>query len=285
MIEKNPKAFRSEIYTNFSDLEKEINRRWNDKELRKKVEDFFGPKMLHLMIDKPHAVLSRSVGTPNLELKYFLDLVKEIKLDPLILEYNDKFVAISKDKYHLGRLFFFRILNGNKIIPVDTLNVVDFNKDEGKCFNLINTVWGENFIDFHHRLVLEESPELKDKMFDFSDWFNETRVLSKYYYFYYLSLFVCHGVLFENFLVGDKQELNFIEEKLLPSFREVERVFGVKPLIYPFLPFENEKSSVWLSYPESMQKMMGGRVKKRRSKLMNNLRHFWFFLRGKSKHV
>jgi len=72
---------------------------------------------------------------------------------------------------------------------------------------------------------------------------------------------------------------------VLPSFREVERVFGVKPLIYPFLPFENEKSSVWLSYPESMQKMMGGRVKKRRSKLMNKLRHFWFFLRGKSKHV
>jgi len=280
---ENPKTFRSQIYTNFSDLKKEIEKRQNDKELKKKVEDFFGSKMLYVLLEKPQAVLSRSIGTPNLELKYFIDLTKEIGLEPLILEYNDKFVAKNKDKYHLCRLFFSRVSKNKKSAPMDTVRIVDFNKNEGRCFNDIKTLWGENIADFHHKILLEELPELENKIFDFSDWFNETRKLTDFYYLYYLSLFVCHGVLFENFLIGDKQEQNFIEKKFLPSFKEVERIFGVKPLIYPLLPFENEKNSSWLSYPESLRKKVNIGIKKKKHKLTNYLKYYWHLLSNLSK--
>lgn len=287
MVEKYAKKFRLEIYTSLSDVEKEITRRWNDKQLRKKVEDFFGTKMLDILNERPRAVLSRSIGTPNLELKYFLDLTKEVGLDPLILEYDDKFVSKNKDKYHLGKLFFSRRLKNNKIVSVDTLKIVDFNKDEGKYFNNIKTVWGESIIDFHHKLLQSEVPELKDKILNFSEWFNETRESSDFYYLYYLSLFVCHGVLFENFLVGDKQERSFINEKFLPSFREVERLFGVKPLIYPLLPFEEENNPYpfWCSYPEDMEMRIGVKMRKRKNKFVNFLRHYWFALRNMYKHA
>ncbi len=261
-VKKNPEIFRSEIYTNFSNIEKEVKKRWNNKRLRKKVDNFFGDKMLSIIKNKPRAVLSRSIGTPNLELKYFLDIVKETKLKPLILEYDGEFVAKNIDKYHLCRLFFFRTLKNKKTIISNTINIVNFNKDEGKYFNKIKTLWGQGIIDFHHELLHKELPKFKNKVVDFSGWFDETKKLSKYYYLYYLSLFVCHGVLFENFLIGDKQEANFIKKKFLPSFRRVEKIFGVKPLIYPLLPFENEKSPFWLSYPESMKKRVDKKMKK-----------------------
>jgi len=263
-MDKKHKAFRSKVYTNLSDLQAESKRRWNDKKLRKKVEDFFGSKMLSILQKKQRAVLSRSIGTPNLESKYFLDLSKEIKLDPLILEYSGKFVAKNKDSYHLCRLFFSRTLKNKNSVSVDTIKIVDFNKDEGKHFHKIKTVWGESLVDFHHKLLHKELPKLGSKTFNFSEWFDETKQLSDKYYLYYLSLFVCHGVLFENFLIGDKQEASFIKEKFLPSFKQVERLFGVKPLIYPLLPFEHEKSSSWLSYHESLKKHVDKKIKKKK---------------------
>jgi hypothetical protein len=65
---ENRETLASEIYTQLPIIKEEIERRWNDKELRKKVADFFGPNMLEVMASKPRAVLSRSIGTPNTEL-------------------------------------------------------------------------------------------------------------------------------------------------------------------------------------------------------------------------
>ena len=251
----------SEVYTSLSDIKRELRLRRKDKKLRMKVEKFFGHHMFSALEKSPRAVLSRTIATPDIETAYYLDLLKDVDLKPLILEYPDKFVAKNKDKYHLCRLFFCRILKNKQSIPVSTVKIVNFNKVEGKNFHNIDTVWGENIIKFHHELLNAEHPQLRGKVMDFSDWFKETRTLSKYYYLYYLSLFVCNGVLFENFLVGDKEEMGFIKDKFLPSFKEVERIFGVKPLIYPLLPLESERNPHWPSYPESIKKRVDKNMK------------------------
>ncbi len=50
----------------------------------------------------------------------------------------------------------------------------------------------------------------------------------------------------------------------MPSFKKIEKIFGVKPLIYPILPFEDESSTTrWLSYPESMKKRVDKKIKKK----------------------
>lgn len=243
----------SKIYTPFSQIKFELEKRRKDKDLMKKVEIFFGSNMPNFMGKYPHAVLSRSIATPNVELSYFLELSKELALDPLILEFPDKLVAKNLSKYYLCKLFFFRKNKKGNSIVVDTKNIINFNKDEGKELGKITTIYGDKLIDMHHKILLSKFPELKNKFIDFSDWFSKTRYISKYYYLYFLSLFVCHGVLFENFLFEDKEEANFIKDKFLPSFKQIESLFGVKPLIYPLLPFKQATNTYWHSYPEELK--------------------------------
>lgn len=245
--------FSAEIYTPFEDIKAEIDRRWKDEELHKKVEDFFRENQIKELQSEPRAVLSRTLATPNAELFYFLDLAEDLELNPLILEYPDKFVAKNPDKYHLTRLFFYRKAKDLKSFPVSTSRIVDFNKHEGRKFSDIPTLWGENIVDFHHNLLYQAVPSLDGKVANFSNWFDSTRFSSKFYYLHFLSLFIRNGVLFDNFLIEDKEEGSFIQNKFLPSFREAQRIFGVKPLIYPLIPFDGEKHPHWLSYPEHMR--------------------------------
>lgn len=263
---KQPKAdYISHVYTPLSEVQCELSKRRKDKKLMKKVSDFFGTMMLDALGDKPRAVLSRSIATPNMELSYFLNLAGPVGLTPLILEYPDKFVAKNPDKYHLCKLFFFRKIEGRNPILVDTLKIVDFNQNEGKYLRDINTKSGENIVKFHHRLLSSEFPSLSDKVIDFSQWFDNTKVLSKYYYLYYLSLFICNGVLFENFLFEDKEESSFIRKKFLPSFKEAENIFGVKPLIYSLLPIRYVSNFHWHSYPEALKEKISGSRHKHQS--------------------
>ncbi|MDD4286876.1 MAG: SET domain-containing protein-lysine N-methyltransferase [Candidatus Peribacteraceae bacterium] len=260
------------IYTPLSNISMEISERRNNKALMKKVEDFFGPWKFDAITGEPRAVLSRSIATPNLELSYFLSLSNGLGMTPLILEYPDKFVAKNPDKYHLCKLFFVRKVEGGNPIVIDTLKLVNFNADEGKALLDIKTTNGENIVDFHHYLLGKQFPYLSDKVINFSDWFNNTRVLSRYYYLYFLSLFICHGVLFENYLIGDKEESSFFKEKFLPSFEEAERIFGVKPIIYSLLPFRYATRIRWYSYPESLKKYIAG--SNHNNKLPTSINHF-----------
>jgi len=253
---KNRENIAAHIYTQFPQIKEEVERRWNDQNLKKRVEEFFGSNMLDVFSSRPRAVLSRSIGTPNKELGYFLDLAKELGLEPLILEYPDKFVAKNLDKYHLCRMFFTKVSKKGVMTPVATLKIIDFNEDEGKNLRDIKTTWGENIIEFHHKLLHSHYPEVENKILDFSEWFNKTRYISNHYYLYFLALFIRNGVLFDNFLIEDKEEGMFINSKFLPSLEEAERIFGMKPLIFPLLPFENEQFTQWLSYPEQVKNML-----------------------------
>lgn len=75
---------------------------------------------------------------------------------------------------------------------------------------------------------------------------------SKKFYTYYLSLFICHGILFENFSIrGDEEKLT--SDVVIPAVKELERIFGVKPLIVPLLPIEDENDPYWSYYPEILK--------------------------------
>jgi len=252
---KNNQIDIGEIYTPLSVAKKEIERRWNDKELRKKVEDFLGGDMPKFLKNSPRAVLVRYVVSPDIEFSHFLDLAKEIKLKPICYEYSrDKFVASNSDKYHLCKLFFHDG-NGKKWgDKINTMRIVDFNKTEGKMLNKIKTLWGDNFVDFHHRILFDSYPKMKTSITDFSNWFNKQKKKSKqYYYIYYLSIFICHGILFENFLTNE-EENEFTYKKVLPSLKKLQKIFGIKPLIVPLAPIEDENYLYWWCYPESVKK-------------------------------
>lgn len=237
------------IYTSSSDIVYQLRERRGNIALLEKVEGFLGSEILDILGDEPRGILSRTIASPNMEFLRFCELSSRFELSPLVLEYPDKFVAKNRDKYHLCKLYFYKSLKKKYPILSTTRKIVNFNCAEGKKFTEIKTTWGADIIDFHHHLIEECFPNLSSiEIINFSQWFNKTRYKTHHYYLYFLSLFICHGVLFENYLEHDKEEAIFIRDKLLPSFIEVERIFGVKPLIFPLVPDMQASDSYWHGY-------------------------------------
>jgi hypothetical protein len=245
-----------ELYTPLSVAKKEIWKRWNDKELRKKVQAFLGADMPEVFKKEPKATIVRYIITPNYEFFYFLNLAELAELDYACLEYSkDKFVAKNPDKYNLCKLFFFNGTGKKGGHKVDSINAVNFNKTEGKILNEIKTEWGEKLIDFHHAILKKSAGDSYKKICDFSDWFDKSRNRNKnYYYLYYLALFICNGILFENFLLN-KNEEKFTKNKVIPSFIKLKEMFGVYPLIVPLEPPTEETDCTWRHYSKDTRKI------------------------------
>lgn len=245
------------FYTPLAEAKKEIQKRWKDKALRKNVEDFLGSDMPEFFGRDPKAVIVRYVISPDLELHHFFDLVKETDLKPACVEFSDdKFVAGNSDKYHLCKLFFHNGNGKNGGHKISTKSIVDFNKFEGTKFKKMKTLWKEDLVDFHHHIAYGALPNTKNNIYDFSDWFKKGIEKSKqYYYAHYLSLFLCHGILFENFLTNG-EELDFTQKKVIPSFNMIEKKFGIKPLIVPLTPVKEENDLYWWCYPERIKEFM-----------------------------
>jgi len=245
----------NQFYTSIEDAKEEIQRRWNDVELRKKVEEYFKNDFPEPLKKGPRAIFSRSIIAPDNEFLRFVELAKKTNLDPLLFEYSkDKFVAKNPDKFGLGKLIFYdkKIKNSS---GYPRMKVVNFNIYEGKKFCDIKTLWGEGLADFYHDVLDEACPNLKSNIFDISDWFNRTRYATEYYYLYYLGLFVCHGILFENILASD-HEKEFSEKKIIPSFNKLKDIFGIKPLIVPIAPIKIENDFYWWCYPKDIKKII-----------------------------
>jgi len=260
---KEEKFDIKELYTPLSVAKKEIWRRWNDKELIKKVEDFLGGDIPKFLKKKPRVVLSRDIISPNKEFFYFLDLIKQVDdISPAFIEYLDgKFVARNFNKYHLCRMFFHNGIGKKRGDIMETLNVVNFNKEEGKKIKKVKTIFGEKLVSFHHNLLNDSIKGFNKKdIFDFSKWFNCHRKKTKFYYLHYLALFLTHGILFDNF-IASKGEEEFTNEKIIPSFKKLEEIFGIKPLVVPLTPVESEDDLYWWCYPCSTKKNIEKRIK------------------------
>ncbi len=91
------------------------------------------------------------------------------------------------------------------------------------------------------------------EVFDATDWYRRNGNKSLSHYKPFLALFICHGVLFENFLTEGK-ERDFTFNVVLPAFKTVEQLFGMKPLIVRLLPRESEADKKWMWYPGHLEK-------------------------------
>lgn len=242
-----------EIYTLFSVAKKEIRRRWNDKELRKKVNNYLGGSVPDPFKKGPRSVLSRSIITPNQELFYFLDLAKSTELEPIGLEgIEDKFCTKNSDKVSLGKLSFLMNNGKGKVVKGDfgkmNVNVINMMSADGKKLCDIKTLWGEDLAGFHHRML--DSYDAKIETFDDFKWFarRNKRNNPDQYYENFLSLFVCHGILFENFHAKGKEE-DFTRSIIIKNYKKIEEIFGCKPLIVPLVPIKDEECLYhWNSY-------------------------------------
>lgn len=239
-----------DIYTPLEEAKEEILRRWSDKSLRKKVEEYLGEVPAPFQ-KGTRSVLYRDIISPNKEFSRFLEQSKHIGFSPLGYEYyHDKFCTTNKEKLCLAKMPFYKGKNKNGEVLYWYRNIVDINKFNGKRFDEIETLWGEPFIDFHHRLLNSHSEDIE--LFDGTSWYSKIGINPKDYYKYDLALFICHGILFENFVTANT-EAEFCRKVVYPAYTTVIDYFGVKPLIVELLPHESQSDIIWSCYPEELK--------------------------------
>lgn len=236
------------IYTNLEEAKKEIWNRWNNKELRKKVEEYLGNDIPQVFLNEPRAVLFRNIISPDFEFLYFLESAKRVGLKPLGLEYvEDFFCTRNSDKLGLCKLNIFdkRDKNGDVVIRYN--KIVDLMSSDNKKFCDIKLKDGQNLTEFHRRL-LGESEGVDLEIFDMSQWIKNNGQKAIEYYKKFLAFFICHGVFFENF-VTDESEAEFENNVILPAIDAVKKDFDIQPIVVALV--KNPKDSYWWCYPNN----------------------------------
>ncbi len=247
------------MYTTLEEAKEEVWKRWHDAGLRRRVEEYVR-ELPYGFEQEPRAVLWRWLATPNYESFIFSQLAHEASIKPIYFEFiMDKFCSKNPDKFYLGKLAFFKGKGRNNGNKVSCCHAIDFCTEDGKAFQDVNTLGGSNFVSLHHRMLSHLSPDLD--FIDISSYCKTKGGVPKEYYQSMLALFICHGILFENFL-DEGDEGRFTRNIVQPAIRTVTEHFGLKPLIVRLLPKESEADPYWCWYPghleEEVRRLLAG---------------------------
>ena len=187
-------------------------------------------------------LIARPIATFRYEDALFVTLCERHGLTPVWSEYTgDKLSTVSNVKRSLLHVSFCSGRgrnNGLKIGRVQKL--ADVNRYIGQPLNTINTDAG-TLVDFHHqhqdRVFSNENAALR---FDWTLWLKQIGS-AKDYYEAYLSEFIAHAILFEDYHAGESGAIlnNFSAVVFEPAWQAVSKRFGVPPLITP-LPWHED---------------------------------------------
>ncbi len=255
----NARAELDSIYMSLDEAKEEIKKRWNNAALKSKIEEFLGQDIPEVVKLSPRAVISRHVMSPNFELINFLESVKSIGIDPVGFEYlSDKFVTKNEDKYYLGKMVFYEGLGKKGGRKISSVKAVDFDFFDGKKISDVKIISGTSLVNFHHSIV--SSILGSENRIDMSEYYARNGGQASRYYRYILSIFICHGVLFENFLLSGFYS-DLTKNILLPTYRSIVADFGVRPLIVRLVPAETEEDVYWRYYPEEYKTVVSAIMK------------------------
>lgn len=244
---------KESFYTTLEAAKIEIHKRWQDEDLKERVRVYLGGSIPVPFQQCPRAVLSRNIISPDHELTHFLHMAEQLNIMPIGLEgINDRFVTNNEDKMLLVKPRFLMGYDKNHDVISQTKLIVDLDMEKGKKFSEVTTLWGENLVDFHHR-ILRKYVTKDLELYDDFQWFaeNEMKTSIEQYYKKFLALFVAHGVLFENF-TNEGDEERFTAEVFLPALHEIIQTFGKAPLIIPAQPEDEVMDVYWWCYPREV---------------------------------
>lgn len=252
-----------EIYTPIEEVEAIIKERWSNQALKNSVEARLGGDVPEIFKEGPSGFIWHQICSPDGEFERFFNFCKKIALKPIALEYqNDKFAGRNFTKYNLAVLPFASGKTKNLETIVQKEKIIDFKDAERQKMGELKTLWGENLAEFHHALLKERFPEIQNNIVDISDWILRREKDPKKYYVDLLSLTLCHAVLFDDYETV-KAEESFIQEVIIPAFKEVERIFGVRPIIVKLSDAtEYQRDPYWWAYSPQVKSIMNNHLKK-----------------------
>ena len=241
---------KDNIYLSLDEARKELQKRWNNVELRKKIEEELETNFIDCFKFEPRGVLWRSLPSPDNGFTFFYQMAKYVNSNPILLEYlGDKFVSINEEKKGLCELSI-ELENGDR----KKIDAVDINSFEGRKLSEMLMKNGEKLVDFHHNLFREADYLVEFK--DITDWCHSIGKASDYYYPYLLH-FVAHGILFEFFLFEEDERENYFTNNIIfPAIEKIEKKFGLKPMVVRLYPKDqtDDEDFYWWSYPSDLNK-------------------------------
>lgn len=243
-------------YFSQNEAKEELQKR---EAMKQRVEEWWQSQRISIpgwlfQWQQPTAVLARSIATLRIEDAAFILQAEAAELQPFWLEYTaDKFSNQSPYKQALVlRRLCHRGGRKQQLIMVKE-QLADSNLLTGQRLHDIRLRDGQTLIDFHHQWLLDRHPDAQ--FHDASAWLAQIGWDAKSYYTLYLSLFVAHAVLFEDFSEARKLG-GFLHYTVLPAYERVCQQFGVDPLIVQLWGHENEDFYFTQNWREETAKLM-----------------------------
>jgi hypothetical protein len=238
-----------DIHLSLDEARAELNKRWNNAELKSAIEKELGENFMPQFSERPRLVSFRQICTPDNGFTFLYQCAKYIGGVPLITEYHDDiFVSFNEDKKGWGRLRL-TMEDGSKAM----VDIMDFHANEKKKLGECVLKTGENLIDFHHKLI--EISGYAPEIIDNSKWLRKFGHPADYYYPFILHL-VAHGVWFENIepYNEDGSDHPFIKNITNPTIQKIKDKFGLNPLVVRVYPLNQnaEEDFYWWSYPKNV---------------------------------
>jgi len=213
-----------------SKLKKEVEKWWKI-ELKEK-----SPASAISNIPVNAGVLARNVATCRYEDFCFAKMAKQAGLTPVWFEYTRDYFTPSQSSFKrsIAHPIFYNGNGRNGGEKLTKKKLVSFLEWDGARINEVN---GGKLVTWHHAMHKKFFPSYGERI-DMSSWLLQFKG-AKEYYKAYLSLFLCHMVLFEDYFGGESGKVldSFTVEVFLPARNFLEKKFGVKPKIVP-LPWE-----------------------------------------------
>lgn len=249
---RDQELFYHTVCTPLKDALAELKKRRADPRLEKLVLRLLHDDVPDPLRASPKAVIFRQITAANYENRRFLNLVNASDaIEPLFWEYLEDKYTPNELKRPWGKLHFYHGKGKKGGDIVERINIIDFNASNGKKIIEVETLWGESLLEFHHAL-LKDRLKLSDPtlFYDASGWFSRQGAKAKNYYESFLTLFVRHGILFEDFMLEAK-ESDFIQKVFIPAFLMVWKKTGHKPLIANLAAPRLEGQRFWYCHPAS----------------------------------
>lgn len=253
----NRDQFDAYVYTNWREALEVLEMRQSDDSIDSYLQEILPNGVPEVLRNNVSMVHFRQLVTPNYETHRFMTCVDVIsQLKPVVFELtSDKFADVNPLKRALGKLPLHKKKNRNGDSIIEYQTVVDMSKCNGKSLSNIPTFCGMNLNVFHKQFFLARFPGMKDNVFDLSSWVESCNGGQSHWYKCFLSFFLKHAILFENFLTSD-EDIKHTRDVFLPVFIELEKATGHKPLIVALEPTDVEGDSFWYSYPYEYQKYL-----------------------------
>lgn len=248
MSDKIKTECNGNAYVSISEAKKIISQRRNNPAEMKSVMEIIEnelwknnqPPLPALNGEVPKAYLWRNIASARYEDIEFYEIARSAGCAPYWLEYTeDKYSSRNPTKTDLLKLRLFHGLGkkgGPKIEKITLSNPCEW---ENRLIKDIITIQGEPLTSFHHRIRKEIFPtETAISIIDISTWLQSQGKKSVENYPAFLSLFIAHGILFEDFEApfseqeeAAKQLEKFKKTVFMPAWQKVIEITGKQPII------------------------------------------------------